>query len=487
MFRRPGSFQERSAYPARPRGGAPPPTWKLLDDDDYDLAGSAEHDPLRLPPVIPTDTAGSIVKNSPSGRLARLLHKTLAPWGVNGRSRRSDDVISQSGSKRKGLVDLTTLPQNSLPNTDGDNTPSTSTKSQTLSTCNCTQSICRSSCSHYSSSTTASEVTAKSGGGAAPPPAAEFVQYQHRTNRALGCSELKVLEDLFRLLGSPDRTVRERTLATIFSLARSSCALRIRILEVGGLAPILREVQRNGPANRSTARALFHLITGPVKTPFRLVQQTLSTIHRLLLTCDEAEVLVIVCYILDEITRDEPVDSPAFISQVLPSPFHSRLAELLFHESLDARYRALKLISSITFADRLHHGKDSESQFELLVWANLVRGLELGLDQPELQSIILEIVQNLMVYRLGRLIICKGLIVQYFSIIKERIGFESKLVASLSAVAQKASPEEMQFLSSCGCSDVIEKCSADMNMISEHQAQLQRLRQGLYVAPHSPN
>lgn len=170
----------------------------------------------------------------------------------------------------------------------------------------------------------------------------------------------QILENLFKLLGDSDPAVREKALATVFHLTQSSPFTRNTILEAGGLYPILNEIQRGGPNDSATARALFHLCVGDPPPPFNLVVQTIPSLQRLLISSDDEEVLIIICYVLSELVTVTDVHSPSYINKVIPPPVHPRLTALLTHESMDVKFRALNLLEKICRADRFHGPKRNQ-------------------------------------------------------------------------------------------------------------------------------
>eukprot|EP01054_Gregarina_sp_Poly1_P009413 Gregarina_sp_Poly_1__9412@NODE_589_length_7363_cov_272_061129_g455_i0_p1_GENE_NODE_589_length_7363_cov_272_061129_g455_i0NODE_589_length_7363_cov_272_061129_g455_i0_p1_ORF_typecomplete_len428_score68_19Arm_2/PF04826_13/1_3e07KAP/PF05804_12/0_00012KAP/PF05804_12/45HEAT/PF02985_22/0_014HEAT/PF02985_22/1_4HEAT_2/PF13646_6/0_98HEAT_2/PF13646_6/6_5HEAT_2/PF13646_6/9e03Arm/PF00514_23/5_6Arm/PF00514_23/38Arm/PF00514_23/6_6Arm/PF00514_23/2_5e02Adaptin_N/PF01602_20/0_00022CLASP_N/PF12348_8/0_14CLASP_N/PF len=288
----------------------------------------------------------------------------------------------------------------------------------------------------------------------------------------------QILDELFSLLQAPDPAVREKALATIFHLVQSSPATRDTILEAGGVQPILSEIQRDGPADAQTARALYHLCMGNPLPPFPLIAKTLPSLQRLLVTSEEEEVLVIVTYVLHELTIVDDPQSLNYIIKILPPPLHARLVALLSHESMDVRFRCLQLLGKTTAADRQHgaagvvaHCFDtlfcmlfaaSGSQCKELLNLNLLGPLRKCLGVTELQDECMEIIQNLLPNHFDVLIKSEDLIRKYFSIVRARLGLEAKVVAMLKSAVRQADDKHMAFLQQCGCDSVLEQTCRDL-------------------------
>eukprot|EP01055_Gregarina_sp_Pseudo9_P005348 Gregarina_sp_Pseudo_9__5347@NODE_637_length_2441_cov_23_247710_g601_i0_p1_GENE_NODE_637_length_2441_cov_23_247710_g601_i0NODE_637_length_2441_cov_23_247710_g601_i0_p1_ORF_typecomplete_len434_score99_07Arm_2/PF04826_13/6_5e09Arm_2/PF04826_13/1_4e03KAP/PF05804_12/9_6e05KAP/PF05804_12/2_3e02RTTN_N/PF14726_6/0_27RTTN_N/PF14726_6/3e02RTTN_N/PF14726_6/5e02RTTN_N/PF14726_6/30IFRD/PF05004_13/0_034IFRD/PF05004_13/31IFRD/PF05004_13/1_1e03DUF5578/PF17741_1/0_0051DUF5578/PF17741_1/6e02DUF5578/PF17741_1/1_1e len=281
-----------------------------------------------------------------------------------------------------------------------------------------------------------------------------------------------LLDDLFRLLHSQDPAVREKALATIFHLVQASPATRDTILEAGGVQPILNEIQRDGPADAQTARALFHLCMGDPQPPFHLIAKTLPSLQRLLVASEEEEVLIIVAFVLNELTTVDNPHSLNYIIKILPPPLHARLIALLTHHSVDVRFRSLQLLAKTTAADRLHGAVASGSQCEELLKLKLLVPLRKCLAVPELQNECLEIIQNLLPHHLDTLLKSEDLIRKYFALVKTRLGFDAKVVAMLKSSIRNADNNHMMFLHECGCNEVLDQTCKDLKRMQQDMDEL---------------
>lgn len=295
---------------------------------------------------------------------------------------------------------------------------------------------------------------------------------QASLNAYVTTRDSQLLDDLFRLLHAPDAAVREQALSTIFHLIQSSPATRDTILEAGGVQPILAEIQRDGPADAHTARALFHLCMGDPPPPFHLIAKTLPSLQRLLIASDEEEVLIIVAYVIHELTTVEDIHSLNYIIKILPPPLHARLVQLLSHPSIDVRFRCLQLLVKTTAADRLHGATASGSQCEELLRLKLLTPLRKCLSTPELQSECLEIIQNLLPNHLDTLLKSEDLIKKYFTIVKSRLGFDAKVVAMLKSSIRNADPNHMLFLHECGCDEALDQTCRDLKRMQKDMDEL---------------
>eukprot|EP01056_Protomagalhaensia_sp_Gyna25_P000159 Protomagalhaensia_sp_Gyna_25__158@NODE_1075_length_2222_cov_8_790655_g855_i0_p1_GENE_NODE_1075_length_2222_cov_8_790655_g855_i0NODE_1075_length_2222_cov_8_790655_g855_i0_p1_ORF_typecomplete_len459_score64_60KAP/PF05804_12/1_1e05KAP/PF05804_12/43Arm_2/PF04826_13/9_8e06Arm_2/PF04826_13/3_7e02Arm_2/PF04826_13/1_9e03RTTN_N/PF14726_6/0_14RTTN_N/PF14726_6/8_2e03RTTN_N/PF14726_6/2_1e03RTTN_N/PF14726_6/3Arm/PF00514_23/0_094Arm/PF00514_23/4_1e02Arm/PF00514_23/4_9e03Arm/PF00514_23/3_6Cnd1/PF12717_7/0_14Cn len=287
-----------------------------------------------------------------------------------------------------------------------------------------------------------------------------------------GGREARLLEDLFALLQSPDSAVREQALATIFHLAQFSPSTRDSILEAGGAEPLLREIQRNGPAEAQTARALYHLCMGRPLPPFHLIAKILPSLHRLLVTSEEEEVLVIVAYVLNELTLAEDLTSLNYVIKVLPPPLHARLVALLRHPSLDVRFRSLQLLAKTTAADRIHGPLASGSRCEELLGLGLLVPLRKCLGIPELENESVEIVQNLLPHHFEPLMKSEDLIKKYFVIVRSRLGLDARVLGMLKSAVHQADKNQMQFLHECGCNEVLDQTHQDLLQMQQDMDQI---------------
>eukprot|EP01053_Blabericola_migrator_P007159 Blabericola_migrator_1__7158@NODE_362_length_9426_cov_300_827118_g290_i0_p2_GENE_NODE_362_length_9426_cov_300_827118_g290_i0NODE_362_length_9426_cov_300_827118_g290_i0_p2_ORF_typecomplete_len448_score96_37KAP/PF05804_12/9_2e06KAP/PF05804_12/1_3e02Arm_2/PF04826_13/6_6e06Arm_2/PF04826_13/2_7e03Cnd1/PF12717_7/0_44Cnd1/PF12717_7/21Cnd1/PF12717_7/5_5e02Adaptin_N/PF01602_20/0_04Arm/PF00514_23/5_3Arm/PF00514_23/9_7e02Arm/PF00514_23/5_5e03Arm/PF00514_23/7_4e03Arm/PF00514_23/43DUF908/PF06012_12/1_3DUF908 len=282
----------------------------------------------------------------------------------------------------------------------------------------------------------------------------------------LGNRDIRVLDDLFALLQSHDPDVRDRALSTLFHLVQYSTATRDTILEAGGLEVIMMEIQRDGPADAQTARALYHLCMGEPLPPFHLIAKTLPSLQRLLVTSDEEEVLVITAFVLHELAVVDDVMSLNYIVKIVPPPLYSRLCALLKHRSIDVQFRILRLLNKGATADRIH-GLASESHFDDLMKMSFPNHLKKCMSLPELQGECVELVQNLMHNHFEALMKHENLIRKYFSLIRARLGEEARALSMLKAAVHQADVDQMAFLDSCGCGEVLEQTRSDL-------AQMQR-------------
>lgn len=288
--------------------------------------------------------------------------------------------------------------------------------------------------------------------------------------------ESQVLNDLFALIQSSDMSVKDQALSTLFHLAQSSAATRDAILAAGGLSWILREVQKTQARPSATARALYHLCSGVPSPPFHLVRHVFPLITKLVLTCDEEEVLIICLCLLYSLSTSRLASSEAasmhggtgssgssssvsaspwlcsnFICNILGSGTFIRLIELLGHENIDVQYRTLRLLDLLTEAEADFLGYDNRADCTPLVNLNLCDLLENLIQRPELQNVCSNITQNLLVHHYNHLAPSYPLLLQtHFQILKERIGTQSRFISSILQPLNSHTPRDVS-IHICTC------------------------------------